>query len=101
MGASSCAIPAFPSGKEILDYYHCSERLHKVAQLQYGQDQNAQALWIESTLARLNFGEVESVIWGLQRMKPSSPEVEEEIRSVSHLIYFLRMRPSFYNHLTK
>jgi hypothetical protein len=73
---------AFPSGKETLDYYHCSERIHKVAQLQYGQDQNAQALWIGSTLARLNFGEVESVIWGLQRMKPSSPEVEEEIRKL-------------------
>ncbi len=81
---------AFPSGKEILDYYHCSERIHKVAQLQYGQDQNAQALWIESTLARLNFGEVESVIWGLQRMKPSSPEVEEEIRK---LIGYLRTTP--------
>jgi hypothetical protein len=73
---------AFPTGKEILDYYHCSERIHKVAQLQYGQDQNQQALWIESTMARLNFGEVESVIWGFQRMKPASPEVEEEIRKL-------------------
>jgi hypothetical protein len=72
---------AFPSGKEILDYYHCSEHVHKVAQLQY-QDQNQQALWIESTMARLNFGEVESVIWGLQRMKPASADAEEEIRKL-------------------
>lgn len=72
---------AFPSGKEILDYYHCSEHAHKVAQLQY-QDQNQQALWIESTMARLNFGEVESVIWGLQRMKPASADAEEEIRKL-------------------
>jgi hypothetical protein len=73
---------AFPTGKEILDYYHCSERIHEVAQLQYGQDQNSQALWIESTMARLNFGEVESVMGGLQRMKPASAEAEEEIRKL-------------------
>jgi hypothetical protein len=73
---------AFPTGKEILDYYHCSERIHKVAQLQYSQDQNQQVLWIESAMARLNFGEVESVVWGLQRMKPASPEAEEEIRKL-------------------
>lgn len=34
---------AFPTGQEILDYYHCSERIHKVAQIQYRQDQNQQA----------------------------------------------------------
>lgn len=73
---------AFPTGKEILDYDHGSERLHKVAQLQYGQEQNSQALGIESTMARLNFGEVESVMWGLQRMKPASAEAEEEIRKL-------------------
>ena len=72
---------AFPTGTEILDYYHCSEHIHKVAQLQY-KEQNRQALWIESTMARLNFGEVESVVWGLQRMKPASSEAEEEIRKL-------------------
>lgn len=72
---------AFPTGKEILDYYHCSERVHQVAQLQY-PDTNPQAEWIEATRARLNFGEVASVIWGLQRMAPRSPEAEEEIRKL-------------------
>lgn len=70
---------AFPSGKEILHYYHCSEHAHKVVQLQY-KDQKQQALWIESTMARLNFGEYESLNWGLQRMKPTSFDAEEEIR---------------------
>lgn len=73
---------AFPTGKEILDYYHCSERIHKVAKLQYTSNQNQQALWIESTMARLNFGDVESVIWGLQRMKPVGDEAREEIRAL-------------------
>jgi hypothetical protein len=72
---------AFPTGKEILDYYHCSERVHQVAHLQYAE-QHQQAGWIEATMARLNFGEVASVIWGLQRMSPPSPEAEEEIRKL-------------------
>ncbi len=62
---------SFPDGREILDYYHCSEHIHKLAELQYPQDQNMQVSWIESTMARLFFGDVESVIWGLQRMKPA------------------------------
>jgi hypothetical protein len=71
----------FPTGKEILDYYHCSERVHHVAQLQYSE-QNQRAGWIEATMARLNFGEVASVIWGLQRMAPTSVEAEAEIRKL-------------------
>ena len=73
---------AFPNGKEILDYYHCTEHVHKVAKAQYGEDEYEQVFWIESVMARLNFGEVESVIWGLNRMKPSSKEAEEEIRKL-------------------
>jgi hypothetical protein len=33
-------------------------------------------------MARLNFAEVERVMWGLQRMKSASPEAEEEIRKL-------------------
>jgi hypothetical protein len=73
---------AFPTGKEILDDYHCSERIYKGAQLQDNQDQNQPVLWIESAMAWLHFGEVESVIGGLQRLKPGSPEAEEEIRKL-------------------
>lgn len=73
---------AFPTGKEILDYYHCSEHIHKAAETQYKGDENQQNLWIESTMARLNEGDVGSVIWGLQRMNPASPESKEEIRKL-------------------
>jgi hypothetical protein len=34
---------AFPTGKEILDYYHCSEHVHKVSELQYADDASQQA----------------------------------------------------------
>lgn len=78
---------AFPTGKEILDYYHCSLHVHEVAKVQYGSDEYEQVMWIESVMARLNFGEVESVIWGLQRMKPASAQAAEEIEK---LIEYLR-----------
>ena len=29
---------AFPDGREILDYYHCSEHIHALAQSQYADD---------------------------------------------------------------
>lgn len=73
---------AFPTGKEILDYYHCSEHVHQLAKAQFGSDEYQQVLWIESALARLYFGEVESVIWGLQRMNAASDEAAEEIRKL-------------------
>jgi len=69
----------FPSAVEILDYYHCSEHLHKVAVLQYGTHPERQQEWYEATLARLFWGEVHGVIWGLQRMKPTDAQAAEEI----------------------
>lgn len=73
---------AFPGAKEVLDYYHCSEHIHKLAEVQYPDDKNQRALWIESTMARLFVGDVHAVIWGLQRMQPTSKEAAEEIRKL-------------------
>jgi Uncharacterised protein family (UPF0236) len=77
----------FPAAVEILDYYHCSERLHKVAALQYGAHPERQREWCEAALARLYDGEVHGVIWGLQRMKPADTQAAEEI---SKLIAYLQ-----------
>jgi len=63
--------------------------------VQYGSDEYEQALWIESVMARLNFGEVESVIWGLQRLKPASCEAAEEIEK---LIVYLRNNAHWINY---
>jgi peptidyl-tRNA hydrolase len=76
----------FPSAVEILDYYHCSERLHKVAALQYGAHPERQREWCEAALARLFYGEVHEVIWGLQRMKPvAAPAAEEIAKLIAYL----------------
>ena len=72
----------FPSAVEILDYYHCSEHLHKVASLQYEDHPEKEREWIEATLARLFCAEVRGVIWGLQRMKTKDAEAAKEIRKL-------------------
>jgi hypothetical protein len=68
----------FPHARQVLDYYHCSEYLHKVAKAQYGQ--TAQALeWVEATLTRLYMGKVGAVLGGLRRMQPTSEEARKAI----------------------
>ena len=57
----------------------CSERLHKVAALQYGAHPERQREWCEAALARLFWGEVHGVIWGLQRMQPTDAHAAEAI----------------------
>ena len=69
----------FPSAAEILDDSHGSERLHKVAALQYGAQPERQREGCEAALARLFYGEVHGVIWGLQRMQPTDARAAEEI----------------------
>ncbi len=76
----------FPSAVEILDYYHCREHLHKVAAWQYGAHPERQQAWYEAAVARLFWGEVHGVIWGLQRMKPTDAQAAEEIaKLISYL----------------
>jgi hypothetical protein len=72
---------AFPSGRQILDYYHVSQYIHKVADLQYSSNPNKALHWVESTMARLCFNKGASrVIAGLKRMQPASEEAKEQIR---------------------
>ena len=69
----------FPSARQILDYYHCSQYLHAVAEAQYGAEGARAAHWLEATSARLFCGEATGVVWGLQRMRPVSAAAEEAI----------------------
>jgi hypothetical protein len=63
----------FPNACQVLDYYHCSEYLHKVAKAQYGNSEQAQE-WAEATLTRLYLGKVGQVLGGLRRMQPTSDD---------------------------
>lgn len=69
----------FPSAKQILDYYHCSDYIHSLANAQYADRPQLAFQWVEATMARLFCGEVKAVIWGLQRMNPRDEQAANEI----------------------
>ena len=74
---------AFPGAREVLDYYHCSEHVHALADAQYADDPQKAFLWVESTMARLSHkGEVGAVIGGLKRMQPANDTAKECIRKI-------------------
>ena len=75
----------FPAAREILDYYHCSQHIHAVAELHYGPNAASALEWVEATMARLFAGEVEGVIWGLQRMRPAAAAA-----AIAKLVGYLR-----------
>lgn len=71
----------FPSARQVLDYFHCAEHVHKVAGEQYA-DPSVGAEWAEATLVRLSLGRVSGVIGGLRRMRPRNASAREEIRKL-------------------
>lgn len=77
----------FPTAVQILDYYHCSEHVHKVGGLQFGEDAVQAREWVEAMLARLFWGYVDWAIEGLEIMQPRDDQTTEEIRK---LVGFLR-----------
>ena len=75
----------FPGACQVLDYYHCSEYLHKMAKAQY--DNPLQALeWVEATLTRLSMGKVGWVLGGLRRMQPTS---EDALKAINNCWVYL------------
>jgi hypothetical protein len=77
----------FPTAVQILDYYHCSEHVHKVGGLQFSEDAVQAREWVEAMMARLFWGYVDWAIEGLQALQPRDSQAAEEIRK---LIGFLK-----------
>ena len=69
----------FPTAKQILDFYHCSEYIHAVANSQYGEKTKSAQEWVEATFARLFHNDIKNVIHGLKIMTPKSDTAEEKI----------------------
>src|SRR3989442_2946572 len=68
----------FPHARQVLDYYHCTEYLHKVAKAHYGASVQA-VEWVEATITRLYVGKVGWVLGGLRRMQAHSAEAAQAI----------------------
>ncbi len=69
----------FPRAKEILDYYHCSEHVHEVANDYYGKETRKAQEWTEATLTRIYYGQMQNVLTSLQNMAPNTEELAEKI----------------------
>ena len=78
----SAMVECFPDGRQILDFYHCAEHVHAVAQAQYGEGALGGQQWAEATLIRLSMADVKTVLAGLCRMRPTNSEAQEEIRKL-------------------
>jgi hypothetical protein len=79
-------LALFPSAVEILDYDHCCEHLYKIAARPYGDHPARPYEWCQAAVARLFWGEVPGVIWGLQRMHPADAQAAEAIdKLISYL----------------
>lgn len=73
----------FPEGEEILDYYHCAERVYETARVQYGEGTLDAQEWAEATLTRLCLNNLGAVVGGLARMHPRSPAAADTIRALA------------------
>jgi len=84
---------AFPGGRQILDYYHCSEHIHDLAKEQYKDEPGKALHWVESTMARLSRKKgVSHVLGGLRRMEPRNDDVKELIRKTINYLHNNRKR---------
>jgi len=86
----------FSKAREVLDYYHCAEHVHKVAKLQYGDTLDAQQ-WAEATITRLFMDQTGFAIGGLKRMQPCSTEVGKEIRKLINYLVNNKHRLAYQN----
>jgi hypothetical protein len=68
-----------PTAKQVLDFYHCSEYIHAVANSQYGEKTKRAQEWVEATFTRLFHNDIEKVINGMKIMEPKSDNSKEKI----------------------
>lgn len=71
----------FPSCREVLDYFHCSQHLYDFAKLHY-ENSAACRDWVENTKVRLFANKVSAVISGLKRMQCRTDEAQNSCRKL-------------------
>ena len=62
----------YPDAKKVLDYYHCSEYLHDLANAQYGKNTQKTREWVEATLTRLFLNKADQIIAGIKHINSKS-----------------------------
>lgn len=88
----------FPTAREILDYYHCSEHLHEVATVQWKDSADQVLEWMEATMARLFCGEIDQVLHSLAELKASSETAQDVISECHSYLEANRERVNYGGH---
>jgi len=89
----------FPQARQVLDYYHCAQYLHRVAKTHYGASVQA-VEWVETTMTRLYLGKVGVVLGGLRRMQAQSDEAAKAMANCWDYLNEHRGR-THYRHLRR
>ena len=69
----------FTDAKWVLDFYHCSQYIHAVSNVQFGKNTQSAQEWTEAVITRIFCNEIENVIDEIKGMHPSSTEAKEQI----------------------
>lgn len=72
----------FPTGRPILDFFHCAEHIHDVAKAQFGEGELKAKQWAELILSMLSYSEMDEVLSILREMDPRQGEAGEKIRKL-------------------
>ncbi len=75
----------FPGAKLVLDYYHCSEHIHKFAEI-YFNDDSEKLKWLRDAKSDLFSGSVLKLVGRLRTMNSSDEETAEEILSLANYL---------------
>jgi hypothetical protein len=76
-------VECFPTGRQVLDFYHGLEHLHAAGRALYGEGSLEARQWAESTMVRLAEGAVDTVLEQLRRLRPrQGKEAAEELRKL-------------------
>jgi len=73
------AATHFPQATQIVDWFHVSEHLWKVAHAVHGSASAEAAAWVDQQQTHLRAGEVEAVMQTLRNLEPS-PEAADLVR---------------------
>lgn len=75
----------FPTGRPILDFFHCVEHIQDVAKAQFGKGELKAKQWAKVILSMLSYSEMDEVLAILREMEPRQGEAGEKIRKADML----------------
>lgn len=82
-GVWSAMVECFPTGRQLLDFYHGLEHLHGAGRALYGDGALEAHQWAESTMVRLAEGAVDTVLEQLRRLRSrQEAAAAEELRKL-------------------